>query len=170
MPDGFDPPLPMTQLFYRDAKSRFDLVYAREWLTVSQTNEHLVMRMLDRGDFVAQVTITPWSQARPGEHLSGEAFQQQMAKVPGWEQTDVLQVGEVPSDGGRWIYRLSALGQLEGVKVLQNFYLVAGPGGEQVVLAFTMTQAQAEKLAARDLALAGSIDFPASLKQSEKQK
>ena len=170
VPDGFDPPLPMTQLLYRDAKSRFDLVYAREWLTVSQTNEHLVMRMLDRGDFVAQVTITPWSQARPGEHLSGEAFQQQMAKVPGWEQTDVLQVGEVPSDGGRWIYRLSALGQLEGVKVLQNFYLVAGPGGEQVVLAFTMTQTQAEKLAARDLALAGSIDFPANSKQSEKQK
>ncbi len=170
VPDGFDPPLPMTQLLYRDTKSRFDLVYARDWFTVSQTNEHLVMRMLDRGDFVAQVTITPWSQARLGEHLSGEAFQQQMAKVPGWEQTDVLQVGEVPSDGGRWIYRLSALGQLEGVKVLQNFYLVAGPGGEQVVLAFTMTQAQAEKLAARDLALAGSIDFPASSKQSEKQK
>jgi hypothetical protein len=160
VPDGFDPPSPMTQLYYHDPKSRLDLVYAREWLTVSQTNEHLVMRMLDRGDFVAQVTISPWSQARPGEHLSGDAFQQQMSKVPGWEPSDVLQVGEVPSDGGRWVYRVSALGKLEGVKVLQNFYLVAGPGGEQVVLAFTMTQAQAEKLAARDLTLAGSIDFP----------
>jgi hypothetical protein len=170
VPDGFDPPALMTQLYYRDSKSRFDLVYARDWLTVSQTNEHLVMRMLDRGDFVAQVTITPWSQARPGEHLSGDAFQQQMSKVPGWEPTDVLQVGEVPADGGRWIYRVSALGQLEGVKVLQNFYLVAGPGGEQVVLAFTMTQAQAEKLAARDLALAAGIDFPASHKEDGRQK
>jgi hypothetical protein len=170
VPDGFDPPLPMTQLYYRDAKSRFDLVYAREWLTVSQTDEHLVMRMLDRGDFVSQVTLTPWSKARPGEHLSGEAFQKQMEKVPGWEQSDVLQVGEVPADGGRWIYRISALGQLDGVKVLQNFYLVAGPGGAQVVLAFTMTQAQAEKLAARDLALAGSIDFPGSSKQTGKQE
>jgi hypothetical protein len=126
--------------------------------------------MLDRGDFVAQVTITPWSQARPGEHLTGDAFQQQMTKVAGWEPTDVLQVGEVAADGGRWIYRVSALGQLEGVKVVQNFYLVAGPGGEQVVLAFTMTQAQAEKLAARDLALAGSIDFPASRKEDGRQK
>jgi hypothetical protein len=164
VPDGFDPPPQMIQLYYCDPKSRFDLVFAREWQIVSQTNEHVVMRMLDRGDFVAQVTITPWSSARPGEHLSGEAFQEQMAKVPGWEQTDVLQAGEAPSDGGRWIYRISALGQLEGVKVMQNFYLVAGPGGEQVVLAFTMTQAQAEKLAARDLALAGSIDFPAKKK------
>jgi hypothetical protein len=164
VPDGFEPPMPMTQLYYRDTKSRFDLVFAREWQTVSETEEHLVLRMLDRGDFVSQVTISPWSQARPGEHLSGEAFQEQMAKVSGWEPTDVLQVGEVPSDGGRWIYRISALGQLDGVKVLQNFYLVAGPHGEQVVLAFTMTQAQAEKLAARDLSMAGSIDFPANQK------
>ena len=87
-----------------------------------------------------------------------------MAKVPGWEPADVLQVGEVPADGGRWIYRISALGQLDGVKVMQNFYLVAGSGGEQVVLAFTMSQAQAEKLAARDLSMAGSIDFPKSQK------
>lgn len=170
VPDGFDPPLPMTQLYYRDPQSRFDLVFAREWQSVGETADHLVMRMLDRGDFVAQMTITPWSQARPGEHLSGEAFQQQMAKVPGWEPVDVLQVGEVPADGGRWIYRLSALGQLDGVKVMQNFYLVAGPGGEQVVLAFTMTQAQAEKLAARDLSMAGSIDFPKSQKDVGKMK
>jgi hypothetical protein len=170
VPDGFDPPMPMTQLYYRDPKSRFDLVFAREWQTVAETDEHLVMRMLDRGDFVAQVTISPWSKARAGEHLSGEAFQEQMSKVVGWEPTDVLQVGEVPADGGRWIYRISALGQLDGVKVLQNFYLVAGPNGEQVVLAFTMTQAQADKLAARDLSMAGSIDFPASQKDTGKMK
>ncbi len=164
VPDGFEPPMPMTQIYYRDPKSRFDLVLAREWQTVSETDEHMVLRMLDRGDFVSQVTVSPWSKARPGEHLSPEAFQEQMAKVAGWEQTDVLQVGEVPSDGGKWIYRISALGNLDGVKVLQNFYLVAGPNGEQVVLAFTLTQAQAEKLAARDLSMAGSIDFPMSQK------
>jgi hypothetical protein len=168
VPDGFEPPMPMTQLYYRDPKSRYDVVFAHEWQTVAETDEHLVMRMLDRGDFVAQVTISPWSRAKPGEHLSGEAFGQQMAKVTGWEPTDVLQVGEVPSDGGRWIYRISAMGQLDGVKVLQNFYLVAGTGGEQVVLAFTMTQAQAEKLAARDLSMAGSIEFPATSKENRK--
>jgi hypothetical protein len=170
VPDGFDPPMPMTQMYYRDPKSRFDLVFAREWQSVGETDEHLVLRMLDRGEFVAQVTITPWTQAKPGEHLSGEEFQKQMAKVPGWEPVDVLQVGEVSGDGGRWIYRISALGNLDSVKVMQNFYLVAGPGGEQVVLAFTMTQAQAEKLAARDLSMAGSIDFPKSQKNEGKSK
>ncbi len=170
VPEGLDPPASMTQLYYVDAKNRFDLVYAREWQTVGLTDDHLVLRMLDRGDFVAQVTLTPWSRSRPGEHLSAETFREAMAKVPGWEQGEILQEGEVPSEPGRWAYRISALGQLDGIKVLQNFYLVAGPNGDQVVLAFTLTPSQAEKLGARDLSLAGSIDFPNSKKDGEKPK
>jgi hypothetical protein len=48
---------------------------------------------------------------------------------------------------------------MDGLKVVQNFYIVAGPGGDQVVLAFTMTPTQAEKLGTRDLALVQGIDF-----------
>ena len=170
VPDGLEPPASMTHLYYVDPKNRFDLVYAREWQTVGLTDDHLVLRFLDRGDFVAQVTITPWSRSRPGEHLSPEVFRQAMAKVPGWDQGEILQEGEVPAESGRWAYRISAMGQLDGIKVLQNFYLVAGPNGEQVVLAFTMTPSQAEKLGARDLSLAGSIDFPNGQKNGGKSK
>ena len=37
--------------------------------------------------------------------------------------------------------------------------LVSGPEGDQVVLAFTMTPKQADRLGTRDLSLAGSIAF-----------
>src|SRR5205807_2235852 len=142
---------------YRDPKGRFDLIHGREWLMVGQTDEHVVLRLLERGDFIAQVTITPWTKVKAGEHLSAEAFQQAMAATPGWEQEQVLQAGVVPAEAGRWVYRISAVGRMDGLKLLQNFYLVSGPGGDQVVLAFTMTQAQAEKLGTRDLTLVGSL-------------
>src|SRR5262249_43139239 len=119
---------------------------------------------------VAQATITPWAKTPPGKHMSGEDFAQAMAETPGWEQDQVLQAGEVPAEGGRWVYRISALGELDGLKVMQNFYLVAGPGGEQVVVAFVMTPAQAQKLGTRDLTLVGSIDFPKGRKEAEKPK
>jgi hypothetical protein len=158
VPRDFDPPPALVQLTYHDPKSRFDLLYGREWLIVGQTDERLVMRLLDRGEFVCQVTVTPWAKAAPGEHLSAGAFQKAMNEMPGWKPAEVLQAGEVPSPG-RWVYRLSALGEMDGLKVMQNFYLVAGPGGEQVVLAFTMGQAQAEKLGTRDLALVGGLEI-----------
>ena len=59
---------------------------------------------------------------------------------------------------GRYVYRLSAVGKLDGVAVLQNFYLVAAPDGTQFVVTFTLTPKQAEKLGARDLGFVGSLE------------
>jgi hypothetical protein len=72
----------------------------------------------------------------------------------------------VPAGGdGRWVYRVSMLGKADGVAVLQNFYLVAGPNGDQVVVAVTLTPKKAEQLGSRDLALAGSVELPAEKKK-----
>src|SRR5262249_8806884 len=153
-----------------DKDKRFDFVHNRNWRTVALTQEHLVMRFMERGDFIAQVTITPWTRDQPGKHLTPEAFQEAMADTTGWDQDQGLQAEEVPSDGDRWIYRVSALGKLDDMKVLQNFYLVASPAGQQVVLMFTMTQAQAQKIGTNDLTMVGNIDFPATRKEGAKEK
>src|SRR5215467_3315633 len=79
------------------------------WQMQGLTGDHLILRLIDRGDWVAQVAITPWTKAQPGEHLTPEAFQEAMAATPGWEPEQILQASEVPLDGGRWCYRISAL-------------------------------------------------------------
>jgi hypothetical protein len=160
VPDGFEPPATMTQLtLHHDGRAPFDLAYAREWQLVGQTRERVVLRLMDRGDFVAQATVTPWESAAAAKHLAPDAFREAMAKTPGWEQEEVVQEGEIPAENGYWVYRVSAPGKMDGLKVVQTFYLVAGPKGQQVVLAFTMTPAQAEKLGARDLALVQGLEF-----------
>jgi hypothetical protein len=160
VPDNFEPPAKMTYLEYHDPKGRYDFAYAREWQIVGQTSEHLILRFMERGDFIAQVTVTPWTAAERGKHLSAEEFKDAMTHTPGWEPENELQAGEVPTDDSRWIYRLSAQGKMDDETVVQNFFLVAGPNGDQVVLAFTMTPKQADRLGTRDLSLAGSIGFP----------
>jgi hypothetical protein len=159
------PPLSLTQLDFHDPKGRYALLHAREWHLVSQTETHTVLRLMERGDFVAQVTVTPWTPAGKGKHLSPEDFKDAMAATPGWQPEKELQAGEVPQDGGRWVYRLSVLGQLDGVDVLQNFYLIASPDGEQVVVTFSLNPKQADKLGARDLQFVGGLDVPAPQKQ-----
>lgn len=171
VPAGFDVPPPLLQLEYRDPKGRFELALGRDWQAVSRTDEHVVLRLLEQGDFVAQVTITPWTPDPNGKHLAPDEFKDAMARTPGWEMEQELQVGEVPlpKDDGRWVYRQSALGKMDGLEVMQNFYLVAGPGGRQVVLLFTLTPKKAQKLADRDLSMACSIDFPAPAKEGGKK-
>lgn len=162
VPPGYDVPVTLTQIYLRDPKDHFDLAAGRDWQVVGQTPEHLIMRLLERGDFIAQVTVTPWSRAEPGKHLAPQDLKEAVLKTPGWEAEEILQEGEVPAENGRWVYRVTARGVMDEVKVVQTFYLVAGPKGDQVVLAFTMKQAMAAKLGARDLSLVESIDFPAS--------
>jgi len=161
VPKGEEVPPQMLQLDYQDAKGRFDLLYGREWHLVSRSDEHTVMRLMDRGDFVVQVTITPWPPAPKGKsHLSAEEFKKAMNETPGWQPDNEVQAGEVPTEQGRWVYRLSMQGRLNGLEVVQNFYVVAHEDGRQVVLAFTMTPKQAERIGTRDLSLVGSLDFP----------
>jgi hypothetical protein len=170
VPEDSKAPLPLTQVYYLDKKKRYDLLHSREWQTVGMTDKHLIMRLMDRGDFVAQVTLAVWSRAQSGKHLSAEEFEEAMAATPGWEADQVIQSGEVKSEEGRWVYRISALGKLDGLKVMQNYYLVASPEGEQVVLTFTMTESQVQKIGTRDLTLVGSLDFPKSRKEAKKVK
>jgi hypothetical protein len=157
-------PEAMTRLEYRDPQDRYTLLYARQWQLTAQTKNHVVLRLMERGDFVAQATLTPWEAAEKGKHLTAEEFKAAMERTPGWEPDKELQSGEVTVGEGLWGYRLSMLGKLDNVEVLQNFYLLAAPGGEQLVATFTLTPKQADKLGARDLALVGGLALPAPKK------
>jgi hypothetical protein len=53
---------------------------------------------------------------------------------------------------------------------MQNFYLIAGPEGQQIVLAFTMPPKQADRLGTRDLSIAANINLPDSHQRTEKPK
>jgi hypothetical protein len=141
-------------LWHRDGKGRYELTYAADWHTVAHDDDHLVLRLLDRGDFVAQATVTWWRKAEDGKHLTAAEFKDAMAEASGWEQEKVIvEPREEKSERGYWICHLEAEGRLQGLATRQHFYLVAGPQGEQVVIAFTLTPNQAQKLGTRDLKL-----------------
>lgn len=159
IPMAAEPASTVTNLSYQDPKGRYQFVHSRDWHMVARTDQHLVLRLLDRGDFVAQATIVSFPSAEAGKHMSAEEFQKATDETPGWATEEVLETKEVEADKGYWIYRHAASGKLNGLKVLQYSYLVAGPRGDQVVVAFTLTQAQLQKLGTRDMELVRSLRF-----------
>jgi hypothetical protein len=173
VPPEHAPPEAMTALWFRDPKGRFELTYAREWQPVARDEDHVVLRLLDRGDFVAQATLTSWQKAAPGQHLSPEDFKEAMAATPGWEQEKLVDAKEAEGAGagkGYWVYRVEAAGQMNGLSALQYFYLVAGPQGDQMVLAFTLTPTEAQKLGTRELSLVRGITFPEAPREPAETK
>jgi hypothetical protein len=167
VPSGKEPPEKLTRLYYGDPQRRYELVHDRNWHLMSCSNQQHILRLMDRGDFVAQLTLTPYRKAAPGQHLSAEEFKEIVSKAPGWEAENVERGAEVSSPSNYWIYRIGAAGALNGVNVVQYFYLVAGPQGDQVVLTFTMAPAQAKTLNTRDLEVVRSLSFPAAVAGSQ---
>lgn len=159
VPSQDDPPGVVKSLAFADSKARFRLIYSRDWHIVGQTEHYLVMRLLDRGDFVAQMTMTMWKNAGAGKHMSPEEFQKTVAEAPGWKMEKIVEQTEVPGDADRWCYRIIAQGELEGTKVTQNYYVIANMAGEQMIVTFTMKPSNASRLGTKDQAIVNAVEF-----------
>ena len=158
--DGKVPEL-ATLLRYADPDGRYQFTYPRDWHVVGRTRDHLVIRLLEKGEFVAQATVTTWKKADPGQHSNPEEFKKLLGQLPGWEPEQVLTDGAIPTDAGRWLYRISARGKQDGLAVIQTFYLLAGPAGDQLAVTVLARQEKAAKVGTRDLELVNAVEFPA---------
>jgi len=149
----------MASLRYADVAGRFQFAYPRDWHVVGRTKDHLVLRLVEKGEFTAQATLTTWKKADPGTHTSPEDFKKVLAMLPGWEP-EAGEEGPVPSDGGRWAYRVATRGKQDGVPVAQTFFLLAGPNGDQIAVTVLAAIEKAAKIGTRDLELVNAIEFP----------
>lgn len=138
---------------------RYDVLHPRDWHVTGMTDTHLVMRLLDGGEFVAQATVTPWAKAAPGQHAAADDFKKAASAAPGWVPDRVVADGELAAADGHWVYRFAAEGKAQDVAVLRAVYLVAGPRGDQVVVTVVAPAGRAGVLAGRDAALATGIRF-----------
>jgi hypothetical protein len=153
------PPATAGRLRQPGPRGQYELVHPREWHVTGMTDTHLVLRLLDGGEFVAQATVTPWTKAAPGQHTAAEEFKKAASAAPNWAPGRVLEDGEIPAADGYWVYRLAVEGKSGDVAVVRAAYLVAGPRGEQVVVTVVAPADRAKALAGRDAALATGIGF-----------
>ncbi len=147
-------------LTYLDPKGRCQFFHERGWHTVAQTEQYTVMRLMDKGELIGQVNVVPWKKDKPGQHVSPEEMQKLIEQSASFTLDQVIQSGTVTADKGNWAYRISAVGKSDDTAMMQNFYAVAGPKGDQAVLIFTTEVNLAERLGGHDLSIVGTVTFP----------
>lgn len=151
----------LTQLRHVDPNG-YEFVYPRDWHFVVKNDKHLVLRLLNRGEYVAQATFAAW---KPGAAATDTKailaeFVEATRKQPGWEPEKVLENGTLPAGEGRELYRISASGKQDGVEVVQSFHLLGG-NGKHLAVATVCNANATEKVGARDVALVSAVEFTA---------
>jgi hypothetical protein len=152
---------PATELLlYAHPQGDFRFYYPRGWYIAYSDARTAVLKFIEGGNFLVQCNVTTASPVAPGTHVQPDEFRSQVRMALGPQFERIVQEGDLPASRGNWIYRLVVEGKSEKELAAWNYYVAAGPQGQQVVFAFTMAARHAERLAAQDLSMVGSIDFP----------
>lgn len=156
---AWNPAQAFTDLEYRSTQGGFKLLHGRHWHVMNDTREAVAMRLVERGDLVAQCNVSALPKTDPGKHLPIERFQQDIQAVLDKNFGQFVQASERTSPHGHILYRVVAAGLVNELPIQWIYYLVADREGRQVVLAFTVEAEQLPQLAESDQAIAESLEF-----------
>ncbi len=153
------------QIAYAIPDRRFEIQCSRDWIMTAQSREHSVWRLMNRGDLVAQVTVTPWKKLPAGSMVSAKDFLEVVRDTANWKETattpDTPQTSELKDlPAGNRALCHAAPGKLDGIDVMQYFYVLAGSNGDHVLVTFTLSPEQDRELPQHGLTFIRGISFP----------
>ncbi|MBW3541683.1 MAG: hypothetical protein KY476_15550 [Planctomycetes bacterium] len=135
------------------------LVHGRNWHVYHQRERVAVLRLMDRGSLIAQCNVTPVAPAAPGKHTPEKEFLDDVGTALGERLKKIEAAEEVKSQSGRYIFRVVARGEANGLPVHWIYYLCADPSGRQVSLVFAVETSLREKLEGDGLPVVERLEF-----------
>lgn len=145
------------RLEYAAALGGFRFLCDRRWYVTGDERDLVVLRMVERGDLIAQCNVSPVAPRSPERRISLAQYQVEVRHTLGENFGRVLSVGQWTDDAGQLIYRVTVGGEVEGLPIEWRYYLVHHPDGRRLALAFTVEAELAERLGASDRELVDSL-------------
>ncbi|MCA8983475.1 MAG: hypothetical protein KDA76_06930 [Planctomycetaceae bacterium] len=155
----FDPP-PISRLLLLQSKFwDVSLMHDRNWHVFQEIPEVAVLRLVDSGSLISQCNIARIPKMKAGEHVSPEKFERDIKTSLGEQLTQIVDTQQVPTEDGRFIYRVVAAGEANELAMVWIYYLCAHPDGRQISFVFAVEQGNLESLNSQDLAIVESLEF-----------
>lgn len=142
-----------------DTATNLRFHHSRSWHVHHQTDSLATLRMLDRGNFIAQVAIKALPAAEAGKHASEKQFQTDIRAALGAQLKEITKAEELKTNDGRYIYRVWAKGKVGKTDTEWIYYLVAAPSGRQASLVFTVESALLKEFGDDHEAFTTSLEF-----------
>ena len=149
-------------LALRSAAGGFHLVYDRRWHITHDETQLVVLRLVDRGELVAQCNISPLPKLDQGKSVTIEQFQSEVRQSLGKRFDHFDTVAEGKGAGGLRVLKVVVAGFASEIPIQWRYYLAIDPDGRRIAIAYTMESDLIERFADADLAMTESIEFDAA--------
>lgn len=133
----------------------------RDWHVFHQTNDVAVLRYLRNGSLIAQCNVSPVPQAAAGSHTPEPQFQSDIQTALGSQFRRIEKAEEIPTNDGRWLYRVTVTGVARNVPMHWFYYLCAAPDGQQVAFVYAVESRLVEQFGGQDIAQVRGLQFQA---------
>lgn len=148
-----------TRLLLAPEHDAYRLVCERRWHSVSEAPGHVALRLIDRGELVAQCNVRAPAKVAPEAIPSLSQFQDEIRKALGDRFTQFVNAAETAEPNALKVYRVVAQGAVSELPIEWRYYLLVAPDGGQVSLAITVEQALAERLGDADQQLLAGVQI-----------
>ncbi|NLY02460.1 MAG: hypothetical protein GXY83_40790 [Rhodopirellula sp.] len=149
----------LSALVHRSSKGTWELGHDRRWFITSESADGLALRMVDRGELVAQCNVATVETAGKTKPVSLDTFQKDIQRVLGKSFGQFIKAAERSDEAGNRVYRVEAQGDVENLPILWIYYLITHPDGRRVSLAFTMEGALFDQFEQSDESIISTFRF-----------
>ncbi len=135
------------------------------WYVTGEQREHMSLRRLQRGDFIAHCNITTLPARPVDKPMTLQEFEANVVKSLGEKLDKVEAATEWANEAGHQCLGVIATGAVEGVAMQWRYYLVAAEGKRPATVSVTVENALIDRFGDADRAIIESmalIDGPAT--------
>jgi hypothetical protein len=127
------------------------------WYATAEGREHMSLRLLDRGDFLAHCNVTTLP-ARPADKpMTLHEFEADVVKTLGEKMDKVEAATEWTNAAGHHCLGVIATGKADEVPMEWRYYLIAADGMRQATVSVTVEQELLERFADADKSIIDSL-------------
>lgn len=146
-----------TELAYESIVGGWKFVHDRRWEIYSDDEKLAILRLIDRGELVAQCNIHTLQNAAEESQITLAEFQDDIKHALGDNFGEFVRASQSASEAGYRKYRVVVSGEAEGLSIQWIYYLVADEHGRQVVFAFTVEGSLIERFGEADQRLLSTL-------------
>ncbi|HEV3021120.1 MAG TPA: hypothetical protein VGX76_01585 [Pirellulales bacterium] len=154
-----DPGAELRDLEYQPANGMYRIAYDCRWHIVSDRGDVLALRMVDRGDLIAQCNLTTLPDVEPTKHPTLARFQQDIERTLGKDFGQFVRASQAVNEAGYAFYRVEVEGVVADLPIRWNYYLLADDQGHLAVFVFTVEGELIGQLGNADEAIVSTLRF-----------
>jgi len=137
----------------------FQIAHDRRWSIILERSDLTVLRLIDRGDLIAQCNISPRPPLGQNERLTLEEFQGDVQKALGKNFEQIAEASEEAGESGLKILRVVVTGKAGELPIQWTYYHVADGKGRRAALVFTIEESLLKRYPTLDRDLLAGFTF-----------